>query len=282
MPGSTDIVTRPILLGTDLDRTLIPNGSAQESPRARERFAAVVQRGSIVLAYVTGRHRALVEEAIDRYDLPTPRIVIGDVGSSIAEVSGQEWSPWPDWQEELGADWTDPIRAGLRAVFERDPDLRLQDESRQTRFKVSAFAPASEGPWLDRLRAQVDPTRTRLVFSYDEVENVGLVDALPARAGKLGALEFVRRGLGIARERTLFAGDSGNDLEVLVSPIPAVLVANASPELKRQAQDEARARGNGDALCVARGGLLGMNGNYAAGILEGLVHHLPETRAWIP
>jgi hypothetical protein len=274
-------VTFRILLSTDLDRTLLPNGDAEESPRARERFATVAQRDAVVLVYVTGRHHELVRQAIERYDLPLPRIVIGDVGSSIHEVSADGWSPWEDWQNELGAEWTEEIRTELRARFEEDPDLKMQDESSQTRFKVSAFAPASRGRWMDRLRAQLDLSRTQLVHSVDERENTGLLDALPARAGKLGALEFVRRRLGIAREHTLFAGDSGNDLEVLISSIPAVLVANATPEMKRQAQSGAMSRGHADALYVAGGGLLGMNGNYAAGILEGLVHHFPRTRSWI-
>ena len=32
---------------------------------------------------------------------------------------------------------------------------------------------------------------------------------------------------------------------------------------------------------LARGGLLGMNGNYGGGVLEGLVHFLPETVEWL-
>lgn len=34
-------------------------------------------------------------------------------------------------------------------------------------------------------------------------------------------------------------------------------------------------------LCLACGGFLGMNGNYAAGVLEGLAHLLPEVGEWI-
>jgi len=50
---------------------------------------------------------------------------------------------------------------------------------------------------------------------------------------------------------------------------------------------EAAASGNQKALYIASGGLMGMNGNYAAGMLEGIAHYhssavgsmqLPSTR----
>ena len=63
--------------------------------------------------------------------------------------------------------------------------------------------------------------------------------------------------------------------------LPAVLVANADAEVEAKARRMAAADGNSERLYVARGGLLGMNGNYASGILEGLVHFLPETREWL-
>jgi hypothetical protein len=61
----------------------------------------------------------------------------------------------------------------------------------------------------------------------------------------------------------------------------AVLVRNAIHEVREEAVRCVRERGFGEGLYLARGGLLGMNGNYAAGVLEGLVHHLPHTRAWL-
>ena len=35
------------------------------------------------------------------------------------------------------------------------------------------------------------------------------------------------------------------------------------------------------ALYIARGGFMGMNGNYSAGILEGFVHFIPQAAAWL-
>ena len=83
-----------ILVCTDLDRTLLQNGEQPESSQARARFARLARRPEVSIAYVTGRHRALVLDAIDEYQTPTPNYVIGDVGSSIYEIENNKWQPW--------------------------------------------------------------------------------------------------------------------------------------------------------------------------------------------
>ena len=42
------------------------------------------------------------------------------------------------------------------------------------------------------------------------------------------------------------------------------------------ARAAAEAFGNSEALYLAKGGFLGMNGNYSAGILEGVAHYHPK------
>ena len=80
-----------ILICTDLDRTLLPNGKQPESPGARAAFTRLVSRPEVTLAYVSGRHRSLVEDAIMEYGLPLPDWVIGDVGTTIYHVRTGEW-----------------------------------------------------------------------------------------------------------------------------------------------------------------------------------------------
>ena len=118
-----------------------------------------------------------------------------------------------------------------------------------------------------------------LVWSMDEPAGVGLLDILPKRATKLHAIEFLQSNLGVATTATLFAGDSSNDLPVLASHVPSVLVANASPTVTREALAAAAAAGNQEYLYIARGDYLEMNGNYSAGILEGIAHYHPELTA---
>ncbi|MDD5412287.1 MAG: HAD family hydrolase, partial [Methylobacter sp.] len=90
-----------ILICTDLDRTLLPNGRQPESPDARATFSRLVSRPEVTLAYVSGRHRELVENAIHDYRLPLPDWVIGDVGTTIFQVGDQEWRHWPEWEQTI-------------------------------------------------------------------------------------------------------------------------------------------------------------------------------------
>lgn len=273
-----------ILLATDLDRTLLPNGDAPESPGARPAFARVAARPDVVLAYVTGRHRALVEAAITEFRLPRPDFVIGDVGTTIWHVRDGEWLAWPDWPARIGTDWAGRDARAVRALLAPLSELTPQEVARQGTHKVSyhAAALADPAPLLARARALLEGAglRVNLVWSLDEAAGLGLLDVLPAAAGKLAALQALRQHLRVAPTDTLFAGDSGNDLEVLGGPLPSVLVANAADDVRARAVAIAGQSGHADLLYLARGGWRGMNGNYAAGILEGLEHFHPVTRAW--
>jgi len=268
------------LLCTDLDRTLIPNGSQPESPEAGPRFKQLVSREEITLVYVTGRHRALIEQAIAEFDLPRPDFAIADVGTTIYHVGPSGWLQSDAWDAQIAPDWHGMTHDELYRLLSVFPALRLQEREKQNRHKLSYYIPLdTDVPALiadmhERLRfARI---RANLIWSIDEPARLGLLDVLPVSANKLHAIRFLMQQLGYTLDNTVFAGDSGNDLDVLTSGIRSVLVANADAETKRRA-----AQSNPDVLYVATGGYLGMNGNYSAGILEGAAHYWPEVDAWL-
>ncbi len=268
------------LLATDLDRTLLPNGAAAEDPAARPLLAALAAERGWILAYVTGRRLELVEAAIEEYALPRPDHVLADVGSSLYEADGAGWRLSAAWAQRLAEDWAGKRSADLAPLFAAERELELQEPAAQGEFKLSFFTPLEVDAvgLLGRMRATLSGAglRASVVHSVDEAAGRGLVDVLPARSTKLGALEFLMAARGLEPAQVVFAGDSGNDAEVLVSRIPAVLVGNADDALRERVLRGAAERGAASALYAARGGLLGMNGNYAAGILEGWVHFHPE------
>jgi len=275
-----------LLICTDLDRTLIPNGPQPESSGARERFAALVARPEVALAYVSGRDRGLVQAALARYRLPLPDFVLGDVGTSIYRVeAGLEWRREPAWEAEIARDWNGLARSDLQQKLRHLQPLRLQEEARQNRYKLSFYLPLQAD--RDALAARIEQcaaalgARLRLVWSVDEAAGTGLLDVLPARASKYHAIAALMRQQGYSEANTVFCGDSGNDLEVLVSPLAAVLVANSPVEVQALAQRRAAAAGYADRLYLARGNFMGLNGNYSAGILEGIAHYHPDTIAWM-
>lgn len=273
-----------LLLCTDLDRTLLPNGPQAESKQARQRFAKLAAHPQVCLVYVTGRDRVLIQNAIGDFKIPLPDYVIADVGSSIYQIVEGDWQHWQAWQDEIGQDWQGWHHQDLQDALKGFHDLHLQPVSQQNTHKLSYYVslPVKHQALMDSIYTQFEQHRLQinLIWSIDEQTNIGLLDILPASASKRHAIEFLMQQLGYGLQETIFAGDSGNDISVMVSPINSVLVANASTEVKQQAIQLATANEQLNSLYIAQGNYLGMNGNYSAGILEGVVHYLPQAEAW--
>jgi len=278
-------MTARLLLCTDLDRTLLPNGTQPESPLARKLFSRFVAQPHISLVYVTGRHRQLVEKAIKNFELPVPDVVISDVGTRIYNVRAGDWQERHDWQAEIATDWHGMSHAELQALFGGIKVLQEQEIEKQNTYKLSYYVPlfVDQEELLVEMQKYLDSREVdaSLVWSIDEPAGIGLLDVLPKHATKLHAIEFLKEHMGYSSGETVFCGDSGNDLAVLSSPLPAVLVANAAEQVRDTALAEAAAAGNREALYCALGNFANMNGNYSAGILEGVVHYHPEFRAGI-
>jgi HAD superfamily hydrolase (TIGR01484 family) len=219
------------------------------------------------------------------HQLPLPDWVIGDVGTTIYQVRTGEWLHWSEWEQDIAADWRGLTANDLRPLFTDLPSLRLQEEAKQNRYKLSYYLPsqtnidALQQKMMRRLNAL--KVAASLIYSVDEESSTGLLDVLPARATKLHAVEFLMQHQGFDYANTVFAGDSGNDLPVLASAIQSVLVANAGCEVVEQVKTQALQQGTMAAFYLAQGGFLGMNGNYSAGILEGVAHYHPDTRLWM-
>ena len=94
-----------ILICSDLDRTIIPNGYQEESAHARPVFRQLAQNASICLAYVSGRDKQLILDAIEEFYLPMPDYAIGDVGTTLYRVRNGNWHLSDDWSDEIGIDW---------------------------------------------------------------------------------------------------------------------------------------------------------------------------------
>lgn len=279
------IMNEAILICTDLDRTLIPNGHEPESPGARRLLRQLVKREDVYLAYVSGRDKVLLEEAIAEWELPVPDFAIGDVGTSIYAIKEDNWKLMQGWRKEISQDWRNYRREDIARFLEDIDSLTLQEPHKQNDFKLSYYTPPDTDNVIlqneIRERLAKYPIEYNVIWSIDDLKNIGLLDILPKRANKLESIRFLIHQNGFSAKNTVFSGDSGNDLEVLTSELQATLVNNASDNIKHQAQDMARSHGHMNCLYIAHGNFLGMNGNYAAGILEGLAHYIPRTRDWL-
>jgi len=275
-----------LLLCTDMDRTLIPNGAEREHPYAHSCFAAFCRLPQVSLVYVTGRHEALVREAIREYDLPVPDFAITDVGTKIYRINDKEpdkdWLEVQEWVDEIDEEWNGRSHGELSALFEDLGELRLQESAKQNSHKLSYYVAlgVDSGRLLPLMEERLHAcgVRASLVWSVDEPRGVGLLDLLPLNATKVHAIDFLRGRLAYTPAEVVFAGDSGNDLPVLASHVPSVLVANASKEVREEALRLAEGKGNLQSLYLATGKYNRMDGNYSAGILEGVYHFVPALR----
>lgn len=274
-----------LLLCCDLDRTVIPNGTAEESPMARPLFRELAARPEVVLTYVSGRHIALIDEAIEEYGLPVPEYAVGDVGTTIYRRGDDEWRPLIEWARAIGGDWGTLRHADMMRHLAQIDGIVPQPPDRQNLHKLSFFVDLEHeiAPLITLVRERLDNLGIRysLIWSVDETAGVGLLDLLPASATKLHAVEFLARRLGVDDSRLVFAGDSGNDLPVLCSGHQAVLVRNAADEVRAAAAKALEEQGLRDRLYIAQGGFLNMNGNYCAGVLEGVRHFIPRAGEWL-
>ncbi len=273
-------------LFSDLDRTLLPNGRQAESPLARPLLRKLAGHAPLLLAYVSGRHLQLLRAAISDYALPEPSYAVGDVGSSIYQINAGHWLPWQHWQQHIAADWQGAGHEDLRRLFADLDPLTLQEPAKQNTFKLSYYLPlqADARAIIGELQQRLLQAGIRgsVIWSIDEEAQCGLLDVLPASATKLHAIEYLLRHHDIPPRQAVFAGDSGNDLPVIASGrIPSVLVRNSQDEVIAEARRLADDSGTPQNLYIARGDFFGMNGNYAAGVLEGFLHYLPQYRHWL-
>ena len=270
-----------ILICSDLDRTIIPNGYQKESAHARPVFRRLAEHPNIYLAYVSGRDRKLIVDAIEEFYLPLPDYAIGDVGTTLYRVTNDDWQLSEDWSDEIGKDWRGLSWEELAEFFEDMDNIRLQEPEKQNRYKLSFYTEQNidHRRLINDVRLVLTQKRVRanIIWSIDETGTTGLLDILPARANKLHAIQFLMQQEQFSEDRTVFAGDSGNDLDVLTSGLQAILVKNAMEEVRQEAVESLSAQHMINRLYFPEGNYWGLNGNYAAGVIEGLAHFIPET-----
>ncbi len=269
-----------LLLCTDMDRTIIPNGHQPEHPRAREMFHQLCNLPEIRLVYVTGRDLVLTREAIEAYQLPMPAFTITDVGTKIYQQKAGGWRELVAWQEEIAADWGGKSHAELKNALAGLEELTLQESSKQNDFKLSYYVglDIDQRDLLARVHQRFRKlgVHASLIWSIDEPQGVGLLDVLPQNATKMHGIEFLGKFLGYSTDEILFAGDSGNDLLVMGSSIRSILVANADEDTKERAFALAEDNGVLETLYLAKEGDFPLGGNYSAGVLQGVAHFAPN------
>ncbi|MCR9115482.1 MAG: HAD-IIB family hydrolase [bacterium] len=228
----------PHILATDLDGTLIPLSDAEENVRDLEVLRNHFDENDAELVFVTGRHLELVQDAIDEHNLPIPDWIICDVGSTVCRKStGNQFEPLPAYNQTLASLAGGVLPSDLRKEFQTYTDIRLQEEAKQGRFKLSYYANADNlAEVSQRLNAKLTKEQLpyTLIASVDPFTGDGLIDFMPTNVSKAFALNWWTKHRQTKHESIIFAGDSGNDMAAFQAGYLAIVVGNADQSIKDQ------------------------------------------------
>jgi sucrose-6F-phosphate phosphohydrolase len=262
------------ILATDLDRTLLPNGSWEADREAIDLFNELTKRQGVLVVYVTGRNLRLTEDAIREYGVRYPDILCGDVGTSIRKYVNGEWQFDEGWIAHVRHASPRWDAAAIREAVSGIDGMREQEAEHLNQFKQSYYVEHDRNEAVlkqvdERVRGRFDEV---IIYSFDSQDGKGLLDFLPASATKLTALEYVAEEFGAAKEDVVFCGDSGNDIFPLTAGFRGVLVRNADDQLVDNVK-RAEKEIPGLKIYFAKGGFRGLNGYYTSGVIEGAYHY---------
>lgn len=262
------------ILATDLDRTLLPNGSWESDEEAISLFNTLTEKQGVLVVYVTGRNLALTEKAIEEFGVRYPDILCSDVGTSIRKYKHGEWRfdhGWIDHVKRESPNWD--AKKVRDAVADID-GMKEQESEHLTQFKQSYYVDHQKKDQVlnevdERVKGKFDEV---IVYSFDSLDGKGLLDFLPASATKQTALEYLADEYDTAKKDVVFCGDSGNDIFPLTAGFSGVLVRNADIQLVENVK-KAMTQNPDLTVYFAKGGVMGLKGYYTSGVIEGACHY---------
>lgn len=194
-----------------------------------------------VLVYSTGRSIGQVMSLFKEKGgaLAVPDAIVTAVGTKIFfRESGAEgewcWREDEAWKAQLDKGWDlVPVKAACQAVIQaHDGRVQWLDQGTEHphRVAVSCAVEAVEAVQarLAALFASAD-VEVKIIVSGEGAWRY--VDCVAFRGGKQESLEYLRKHYGMPLERTVAAGDSGNDVLMLGGKHQALIVGNCQPDL---------------------------------------------------
>ncbi|MEZ6089425.1 MAG: HAD family hydrolase [Pirellulaceae bacterium] len=191
-------------------------------------------------------------------------MIICDVGSTVCRVDRDGKCHVVEayvarLQEIVGSSSFESLHDDLRSI----ETLRLQEQEKQGRFKLSYYTDAARlQETVEKVLARIKGQPFGMISSVDPFNGDGLIDLLPANVSKAFALRWWCEHLDRDPMDIIFAGDSGNDLAVLTAGYRAIVVGNADRSVVEEATISHRKSGWSGRLHVA-------SASATSGVLEG-------------
>jgi len=207
------------LFVSDVDDTLLGDDAALV-----ELMAALTATGErVITAYNSSRPCASLRQSLAANpQLNPPHYLIGGLGTEIEE--GNSGRPLTEYTEYLGQNWQ---RNRIVNII-NELGLTPHAAEYQTPLKASYDVPGPEMVVNVQQQLAAAGLPAKIIFSGGKN-----LDLIPETAGKGGVIDYLRRQLNIPPERVVVAGDSGNDVEMFISPYRGIVVGNADSDLQQ-------------------------------------------------
>jgi hydroxymethylpyrimidine pyrophosphatase-like HAD family hydrolase len=204
-----------LILATDLDGTFLGGSSDDRVALYRE----LDSRDDVILIYVTGRDPDFLASLREVEQIPAPRYVVGDVGTSV--LDGPTLQPISALEAPIADRWQD-AGARVSAVLQGAPGVVPQPG--EFRHRASYYYDPRRPPHeaMEELRtAGFD-----VLLSADRY-----LDVLPRGVSKGPTLMSLLGALRLPTDRVLVAGDTLNDLSLFRTGLRGVAVGGSEPAL---------------------------------------------------
>ncbi len=205
-------------LFTDLDQNLVGN------PGALRRFIEVMRanRKRVIFGIATGRRIDTALALMKQHRIPRPDVLISSLGTRIHYSQALDSDDY--WSAHIDHNWN---RERIRSALTDLPGMTLQPKVQQTPFKLSYYYDAQDAPPVEHIISLIRKREltANVIFSFGQY-----LDILPSRASKGQALRYVAQLLGFPLERTLVAGGSGADEDMMRGNTLAAVVGNRHHE----------------------------------------------------
>ena len=252
-PFGKKLVKAELFFISDLDGTLV---EGEETDGLDELTNWVTARkDKVVFGIATGRNLEVTKEALAKYNLPAPDILICSAGSEIYYTD--EFIPDNGYESHIDYQWK---RDKLQEVLSKFPGIKLQGPEAQWRFKLSYFVNKDfNEDRLADLHKYLDDHKLRAKVLLTENH---YLDLLPFRASKGSAVRYLSYKWKVPLEQFITSGNSGNDIDMLKGRIKGIVVANYSEEME----------------VLKKYNLIYFSkGTLSRGVLEGIKHHLGDS-----
>jgi sucrose-phosphate synthase len=205
----------------DLDNTLTGN------PAALEKLRTMLLRAGEHVAFgvFTGRSFDSCNKVLEKLPIRKLDFLVSDSGGEIRYG-------WPD--SEADASWTRHIThhwkpGRIRDALDGLPGVRPVRNVHPESLRIACRIDPDTAPSQVQIRKHLRQQGLRAMLLFDSATHL---EVLPIRASPGLALRFLSYKLDLAPERMLTAGDSGNDLGILLGDTLGVVVGNYNRQIE--------------------------------------------------